>query len=212
MCKDIKIWHIHYFFFLIFVKLLADVAYTQLLRDRAYIFTIRCIAGGLRKLNFGEAADRRGRHSLLPLARYAREWTLKFEARARTHAAHAMRAHAHLALVRTVATAPKVTIRASFFSPESPRPSRSVAVSRRRNDRTWPMRKDGAPDGKIAKKRSIRVEPPRGARRTRCSSGGSGSKRVILAQSRTSQAVMSSVTSDYSSIEDKLVYPRCVSP
>lgn len=41
----------------------------------------------------------------------------------------------------TVATAPKVTIRARFFSPESSRSSLSVAASRRRNDRTWPMRR-----------------------------------------------------------------------
>lgn len=59
-------------------------------------------------------------------------------------------AHAHpralvhsLVFEGTVAAAPKVMIRARFFSPKSPRSSpSSVAVSRRRNDCTWPMRKD----------------------------------------------------------------------
>lgn len=77
-------------------------------------------------------------------------------AHTRIHVPTRARVHS-LVFEWTVAAAPKVTIRARFFSPKSPRPL-SVADSRRRNDRTWPMRKDGVRGERIAKKQSIRVE------------------------------------------------------
>lgn len=98
--------------------------------------------------------------TLVDVGDYAREFSTRSRTYARTHA----RVHP-LAFKRTSkrmngsATAPKVTIRTRFFSAESPRSSPSAAVSCRRNDRTWPMRKDDVRDGKDrVRKLSIRAE------------------------------------------------------